>query len=206
MALLAFLNLNWRYTIKANRYWSITDEYLPPLSSASPDQRPLAPFYAAVEVHVYQTATLLGSINHGLSSRHHPPDGWVYAVRDGDAFLYIGKTTNSVWMHIGKHLRSDDPLGRAAPAEAPQSSLWRVEACNFGGEQGLAIVERELIRRYQPRLNGSHNTGRARTDVEQRQLELRDLIGPTCVWVIERGWPSFETIPLEVPRSRRRAG
>jgi hypothetical protein len=153
---------------------------------------------------MYQTATLLGCINTGLSSRQHPLGGSVYAVRDGAVFLYIGKTVNGVWVHVGKHLRSGDKLGRGARAEAPQSSTWRVEVCNFGGEHGLAIVERELIRRYRPRLNWGHNTGRARTDVEQRELENRHLIGPSCLAVIDDGWPLFEAIALEAPRSRRR--
>jgi len=153
---------------------------------------------------MYQTATLLGRINTGLSSRQHPQGGSVYAVRDGPAFVYIGKTVNRVWIHLGQNLRSNGVLGRAARAEAPQSSHWRVEVCNFGGEQGLAIVERELTRRYRPRLNGGHNTGRPRTNVEHRQLTNRALIGPSCLAVIDDGWPPFEAIALEVPRSRRR--
>jgi hypothetical protein len=153
---------------------------------------------------MYQTATLLSRIGNGLSSRQHPRGGSVYVVRDDRKFLYIGKTVNGVWTHVGQYLRSDNELGCAARAEAPQSSQWRVEVCNFGGEQGLPIVERELIRRYRPRLNEDHNTGRPRTDVEQRQLENRHLIGASCLAVIDDGWPSFEAIALEVPHSPRR--
>jgi hypothetical protein len=153
---------------------------------------------------MYQTATLLGRIGHGLSGRHHPIGGSIYAVRADAGFVYIGKTVNGVWQHMGTHLRSDDVLGRDVRAKAPRSSLWRVEVCNFGGEQGLVIVERELIRRHRPRLNIDHNTGRPRTDVEQLQLANRQLIGPSCRAVIDHGWPSFAAIELELPRSRRR--
>src|SRR5690349_788810 len=116
---------------------------------------------------MYQTAALLGDIMVGLPSKQHPRGGSVYAVRDGSEFLYIGKTINQVWPLICQHVQSEHALGRAVRAEPSRSAAWRVEVCNFGGEAGLTIVERELIRRYRPRLNEHHNTGRLRTPLEQ---------------------------------------
>ena len=147
---------------------------------------------------MYQTVALLGDISAGLHGHDHPRGGVLYAVRDGAAFLYIGKTTKSVWPHVRKHLRSDDALGRAARAAVPHAARWQVEVCIVVGERGINVVEGELIRRYRPRLNWTNNRGHPRTIFAQRQFQNRSVIGPTCLALIDDGWPVFTGIAREV--------
>lgn len=147
---------------------------------------------------MYQTIARLGDIQAGLRGHEHPRSGVVYAVRDSATFLYIGKTIAWAWPHLRKHLRSDDVLGRAARADAPQSALWQVEVCIFVGEWGMNVVERELIRRYRPRLNVTYNLGRPRSIFARRQLQNRSVIGPSCLTMIDHGWPVFNGIAREV--------
>jgi hypothetical protein len=147
---------------------------------------------------MYQTVAWLGDIGAGLLGLDHPRGGAVYTVRDGEDFLYIGKTLSWVWPHIRQHLRLDGSLGRAARVEAPHSASWRVEACIFVGERGVNVVERERIRRYRPRLNWTYNCGRPRTAFAQRQFQNRSAIGPSCLELIDHGWPDFDGIPWEV--------
>src|SRR5438045_1575550 len=101
-----------------------------------------------MEMRMMQYAALIGSVLAGLSDAHHPLGSSVYAVRDEQVFLYIGKTVNGVWGRIRAHLGPLKPLGRAVSAHLPAAAAWRVEVCNFGTELGIEAVERELIRRY----------------------------------------------------------
>jgi hypothetical protein len=155
------------------------------------------------EACVVQVAALLSSIVAGLSNAHYPRGTCIYAVRQDATFLYIGKTVNPVWQRVRGHLRSDDALGVAARTCMPASAAWRVQVCNFLGESGPEIVERELIRHYRPLLNQAHTTGRPLTVIEELQLQNRTVIGPSCRAVLDSGWPSFLGIALETPRSRR---
>jgi hypothetical protein len=148
---------------------------------------------------MYQTVALLGDISAGLRGHDHPRGGVLYAVRDGAMFLYIGKTIKPIWSHIRNHLRSEDALGRAARAEEPHAARWQVEVCIIVGEWGINVVERELIRRYRPRLNGTYNHGYPRSIFAQRQLQNRSVIGPACLALIDDGWPAFDGIVREVP-------
>ncbi|HEY3231904.1 MAG TPA: hypothetical protein VGJ87_21920 [Roseiflexaceae bacterium] len=155
-----------------------------------------------------QLAALVGTIVGGLQDANPRLGNYVYALRDGDRFLYIGCTVNGIWRRIRAHYWTQGPVGTMLHAHWPAAATWRVEVCDFGTELGIAVVERELIRRYRPRINWAHNTGRPRTAIEEAQLRS-SIIGPACRYVIENGWPDFGAVTLETlenqpPRAGRR--
>jgi len=147
-----------------------------------------------------QLAALVGTIVDGLPDANPRLGNYVYALRDGERFLYIGRTVNGVWGRIRAHYSARCPVGTLLRAHWPAAAAWRVEACNFVSyfhtELGIEVVERELIRRYRPQINWAHNTGRRRTAIAEVQLRS-SIIGPACRFVIETGWPSFDDIALE---------
>jgi len=49
-----------------------------------------------------QFAALLGAVLDGLSDQDHPNGNYIYAVRDGDSFIYIGNDRRG---RLGTHLR-----------------------------------------------------------------------------------------------------
>jgi hypothetical protein len=144
-----------------------------------------------------QYAALLGSIRDGLSDIHHPLGSCLYAIREGSTFLYIGHTVLGEWWRIRQHIRAGSSVGRGVIAYGPAAAAWRVEVCNFGGERGTGVLERELIRRYRPPLNQIHNTSRPRTVIEELELRNRAMFGPACLRVLDAGWPLFCDVPLE---------
>lgn len=146
-----------------------------------------------------QFATLIASVMAGASDRHHPLGNCLYAVRDDEVFVYIGHTVNGAWRRIRAHFIKPRPLARDVWANWPAAASWRVEVCNFRGETGTLLLEKELIRRYRPRVNQKYNTGRPRTESEE--VILRNApIDVSCRIVLDMGWPSFLHVALDPPK------
>ena len=57
-----------------------------------------------------QVAARLSTVLDGLSDRQHPKGNCIYAVRDGDRFIYIGKTDHGVWARMRAHMDARGPL------------------------------------------------------------------------------------------------
>lgn len=102
----------------------------------------------------------------------------VYLVRDGDLVIYVGKTTtgagNRLLSHCGRGpwgwSSGPDNLGRLITQNSPESDPWqvdiyRVEDClselktayPYFVHFDLDILERYLIKKYSPCLNGTYN-------------------------------------------------
>jgi hypothetical protein len=90
---------------------------------------------------------------------------------------------------------SHTPLGHAVRVHWP-AATWHIEVYNFRTELGIAVVEREPIRRYHPQINWAYNTGRLRIEIAESQLR-GPRMGPACRLVIDTGWPSYHDVALE---------
>jgi len=146
-----------------------------------------------------QFATSIGNLLAGVSEKHHPMGNCVYAVRDGEEFVYIGQTVIGAWRRNRMHLTEPSPLGHEVWAHWPEAAAWRVEVCNFRSEVGTDLLEKELIRRYKPRVNLQYNTGRPRTENEEFILR-HALLDASCRIVLDTGWPSFLGVALDLPK------
>lgn len=111
-------------------------------------------------------------------SSHH-----VYIYRDGDFVFYVGKSEDimaRLWEHIGpvrgcsyygRFGKCGDDVGRLIEVNAPDSLFWEIELLTIedcraylnevpsGGfyDTKLAIVEKLLIEKFSPYLNGTFN-------------------------------------------------
>jgi len=151
-----------------------------------------------------QFAALLGAVLDGLSDQDHPNGNYIYAVRDGDSFIYIGMTGAGVWGRICAHKYARDPLWRAVCDEGPTAARWRVEACHFRTEDRISALEAALIQRHKPRINWAHKPGRRRMG-DEPFVSAGAGGSPAYQAVFATGWPSFQGIELETLPDRWRA-
>ena len=70
-----------------------------------------------------QLAALVGTIVDGLPDANPRLGNYVYALRDGDRFLYIGRTVNGVWGRIRAHYWTQCPVGTVLRAHWPADTL-----------------------------------------------------------------------------------
>ena len=84
-----------------------------------------------------QVATLLEGVMSGLRDQYYPKGKAIYAVRDGEQFLYIGQTRKGVWRRIRFHIcHAENALGLITRAN------WLQRA----GEVGSIVFGRVSIR------------------------------------------------------------
>jgi hypothetical protein len=153
-----------------------------------------------------QIATLLGSVMSGLRDRHYPKGNAIYAVRDADQFLYIGRTRKGVWKRIRFHLiRAENAFGAVTGTQWPTAADWRVEVCYFGDETDTKLLETALIRRYCPPLNRTNNRGVPDTRSVVIAPHILAAMDPSCQLMLTHGWPSFLEITLEPPAWQKAA-
>jgi hypothetical protein len=157
-----------------------------------------------MEGSMIQVATLLGSVLSGLRDRHYPKGNAIYAVRDGEQFLYIGQTRKGVWKRIRFHvIRAENAFGTVTRTQWLTAADWRVEVGYFGDEADTKLLETALIRRYCPPLNRSNNRGVPDTSSVSIAPQSLAAMAPSCQFVLAHGWPSFLEIALEPPAWQR---
>jgi hypothetical protein len=107
-----------------------------------------------------------------------PENGWekyhLYAFRDGDLVLYVGKSEQNIIdrleEHLGVSFRSYSHVGKFIADNSPVSNNWYIDLRTLDDCGGLVwkyfpdckfvdidIAEQALIREFSPPLNTSHN-------------------------------------------------
>jgi hypothetical protein len=145
-----------------------------------------------------QVAAWLSTVLDGLSDRHHPRGNCIYAVRDGDRFIYIGKTDHGVWARMRAHMDARGPLWGAVRTAGALAAHWHVQGCNFLREPSTLALEAELIHRHHPLINATHNRARRPRAHDQFGCAWLDRHpSPAYQTVFATGWPAFAGIELD---------
>src|SRR5215216_2400608 len=99
-------------------------------------------------------------------------------------------------------MSSCDDFWLAVRKVGPKAAHWRVEVCHFLTEQRIDVLERELIRRYDPPINRRRNRGPRPIDIKP-SVTAGAHPSPAFQAMFATGWPSFTGIELEtLPRRR----